>query len=1105
MPLVHVATLLFLVGAALAPATNFCLASDDSNYDSNSNHPLFEHGCDGASGAGANANANTRTNTHTRTNTNTHNTHTGACLVDRSALPGPIRVIVHGTKNDPFWQQVQAGMQQTARDARVRLDMVLYDDDDTIDVVDAMVRDIRKHSNSHSDSNSNSNADAAGQHRQRRLGLEQRRQRRRNSLADFAATSNATTKNTSTNTSTNNSNDNSALGRAEGDQPNDLSRPTRPVAMIVSLPGDSKITDALNSITNIPIFGINALSSNNKQSSSSSPLPFVQLQGTVAMNETKAGSVAGNRIRELLLSSSSSSSETNNHEYGNSDGVVTGLYVNHRPDVHALKERFDALASATSGVVRSWEVLYLDETNHNASGSIEDKLAAFFDGCRHTVVQLAGGGTAEAVLNALVANGCDTEKHHIVGVFDASSSSFVYDAIAEGGIDFAVSQQPYLQGSHAVLMAALYATTGQKLVRGSGSSSSSSSSSNNGGNTNTNTNNIDVETGPILVTAESDNFPTRNRRVCESEGFPVCSNINININTNNNNDNGSSNNIRNGNECPCTDRSKISIAVITHDDESTSEFWNTVVSGISQAANDFGVSIQKNRFKQAAPNRGRQRQHGGAASNLRLKHAFDINEACARSKTSANADTIDGLVVSLPDASMLDGLVGCESRGIPYVAINAMAGMNGGNNNNNNDSEKESSASQLPGSLLRYVGQKDYESGLEAGRRLVQAGVARGWCLMHANFDTLNDRCHGMEAAFLEQENAKFMGIIHVPNKNDVSMYKRVVEKTLHRDEGENTSDDWSGYGVLSTGRDQIPALISLLEDHPKLLAGTFDLDAALYKESDDDTTTTTLQLRDQIVFGVDQNAFMEGYLSVATMVWKISTSEASTTAILETGPNFVSHASIGTDSTIENEQQHKRQECRDRGIRFCRSETKEELSIAPVVQEPSLAPVPVEEIQSPPVEELPPPQPPTPALEETTSTPLPPIEERPLAYHGKCRHLDRKCGVCEGDCDDDTQCGEGLVCFVRDSLTSGISDPLPGCSTNPIEWSAKDFCVDARLYECKDADSIDVRVGNFSMKRTCDDYVAVDKRRCTEYGRLCRATCGYCRTGPHNGEFTDY
>ena len=51
------------------------------------------------------------------------------CLVDLS-VTGPIKVIVHGTKTDPFWQQVHAGMQQTAKDMKIDLEMQLFDDTD---------------------------------------------------------------------------------------------------------------------------------------------------------------------------------------------------------------------------------------------------------------------------------------------------------------------------------------------------------------------------------------------------------------------------------------------------------------------------------------------------------------------------------------------------------------------------------------------------------------------------------------------------------------------------------------------------------------------------------------------------------------------------------------------------------------------------------------------------------------------------------------------------------------------------------------------------------------------------------------------------------------
>jgi len=909
------------------------------------------------------------------------------CLVDRSAV-GPVKVVVHGTKNDPFWQQVKAGMEQTARDTQVDLELVLIDDEDpTIDgstVADAMAQDILA-------------AAGTSNHQRER---QRQRQRQRKALATTGIVQGRNVHDSPPQSLR------CGFGGCQSRMEDGELSSLAPSAVIVSLPGDPKIEDALSSLksSNIPIFGINALYNNNNGDDTEGTPPFV-LRGSVSMNETKAGIVAGTQIRMLLLASEPPKK--------NREGFTTGLYINHRPDVRALTERFEALAAVTHEMVDSWE------TFHMQKDTTPEEVAALLEGCRHTVIQLGSSGIAEAILHALVVNGCNIEADHVVGTFDAGPSEFVYDAMVEGTIDFAVSQQPYLQGSQALLLAALHATTGKSPMDDGASSSSSSSFSSS------------IETGPILITRENEHFPPKEQQACESEGFPVCSS----------DDGGSSF----SSACPCTDRSRLSITVLTHDE--SSPFWRTVFSGIKQAATDFGVSIQKNPFKKAVLNQRRQRQHGEQA-NLRLKHTFDISEACQSRATK-------GLIASLPDASMRDGLLGCKSRGIPYLAINAMAGIA---SNDDGDGEIDADDNDTPSpSVLQYVGQKDYESGLEAGRRLIEAGVTKGCCLVHADFDTLNDRCHGMKEAFDEHEGSEFLGTVQVPNNGDVEMYKTMVERALDPD---NTGSDWKGYGVLSTGREQIPSLLSLLKDHSELLAGTFDLDAALYNEGDDSGF-----LRDQIIFGIDQNAYMEGYLSVASMVWRLSTSEASTSSILETGPTFVlpMDASSSDNKNDDEQQQHQ---CRDKSIEFCRSKPKE--------------------VPFPPVEDP------------------PPVEQRPLAYTGKCKNLDRKCGVCEGDCDDDTQCGEGLVCFVRDSLTSGVSDRVPGCSTNPIEWSAKDFCVDARLYECKDVESFDVRVGDFTMKRNCG-YVAVDTRRCTEYGRLCRETCGYCRRTPRAGDATSY
>jgi hypothetical protein len=45
--------------------------------------------------------------------------------------------------------------------------------------------------------------------------------------------------------------------------------------------------------------------------------------------------------------------------------------------------------------------------------------------------------------------------------------------------------------------------------------------------------------------------------------------------------------------------------------------------------------------------------------------------------------------------------------------------------------------------------------------------------------------------------------------------------------------------------------------------------------------------------------------------------------------------------------------------------------------------------------------------------------------------------GECEGDCDDDSQCEPGLICFQRSP-----NDSVPGCEGSERVSSDTDFCV---------------------------------------------------------------
>jgi len=469
-----------------------------------------------------------------------------------------------------------------------------------------------------------------------------------------------------------------------------------------------------------------------------------------------------------------------------------------------------------------------------------------------------------------------------------------------------------------------------------------------------------------------------------------------------------------------------------------------------------------------------------------------------------------------------------------------------------------SSSLSLSSSSLPYIGQQEYVSGYEAGRRLIQAGVTQGWCVIHATFDTLYERCRGMEGAFLDANNTddtaddtadtiKFRDIIHVPiNSNDrsgnddiiISTYKYIVESILGKDnenDETDTKDDWSGYGLLSTGKIQIPALLAVVTEHPTLLVGTFDtIDSELLVSYEHErqrqrrrkmeietktkktTGSSTLRhtpplrrrrlpsssssslstVQDQIVFSIDQHAYIQGYLSVATLVLKLSTfGEGPTNKIVQTGPTFVEGGGgrtgtrkTRTTTTTTPTTRAPPPKCRPekKNHKFCTVLNPSGTSITTTTS--TTTTTTTNNVDGLII---------NPTLQEDR-------EEPPLKYSGKCSQLGRPCAMCEGDCDDDTHCGAGLVCFVRDSKTKSQHIPVPGCSTNPEHFTAKDFCVDASIYQCQDEESFEVRVANFFLTRTCV-YVQDDKRRCSEYGRYCRATCGYCRSDNWDKTETDY
>ena len=152
----------------------------------------------------------------------------------------------------------------------------------------------------------------------------------------------------------------------------------------------------------------------------------------------------------------------------------------------------------------------------------------------------------------------------------------------------------------------------------------------------------------------------------------------------------------------------VRIAVVTHGPAS-SKFWAIIRNGVDSAARRLDVLV-----------------------DYRSPDVYRCERMSALID-QAVATKPDGLVVSIPEAGLAPAIRRAVAAGIPVVSIN--------------------SGSDVSKSLgvLAHVGQVEDRAGLEAGRRLADAGVRRALCLNQQVGNTgLDDRCAGLERAMRE-------------------------------------------------------------------------------------------------------------------------------------------------------------------------------------------------------------------------------------------------------------------------------------------------------------------------------------------------------------------
>ncbi len=267
----------------------------------------------------------------------------------------------------------------------------------------------------------------------------------------------------------------------------------------------------------------------------------------------------------------------------------------------------------------------------------------------------------------------------------------------------------------------------------------------------------------------------------------------------------------------------VRIAVVTHGPAS-SKFWAIIRNGVDSAARRLDVLVDY--------------QSPDVYSLERMSALID----------QAVATKPDGLVVSIPESGLAPAIRRAVRAGIPVVSIN--------------------SGSDVYGSLgvLAHVGQLEDRAGLEAGRRLADAGVRRALCINQQVGNTgLDDRCAGLARAMREVGGSSRV----LPIVDDDPRTPRAIASAV--------ADD-GAQGVLATNSlGGLAAAEALAGRGVKI--GTFDLGPDVLRAVD----------AGKVLFAVDQQPYLQGYWPIAALAQRARYGLfLGENEVIPTGPNFV-------------------------------------------------------------------------------------------------------------------------------------------------------------------------------------------------------------------------
>jgi simple sugar transport system substrate-binding protein len=255
-------------------------------------------------------------------------------------------------------------------------------------------------------------------------------------------------------------------------------------------------------------------------------------------------------------------------------------------------------------------------------------------------------------------------------------------------------------------------------------------------------------------------------------------------------------------------------------------FWSVAKRGAEDAGKDLGVTVKY------------------SESNNDPQEQAQLIEA-------AVTEEVDGIAVSAPDPDAIrDSVKTATDAGIPVITLNSGA-----------------EESQSLGAIT-HVGQTETIAGEGAGAKLKEAGATKIICVIHEQGNVgLNQRCEGAAKGFGgDVENLQVAGI------NDISTTLTEIQSKLESDDSID--------GVLALNPDiAVAARDAIAGAGSEARLATFDLSGDVIAAIKND----------EILFAVDQQQYLQGYLPVVFLTLnKTNLNTVGGGQFVLTGPGFV-------------------------------------------------------------------------------------------------------------------------------------------------------------------------------------------------------------------------